>query len=191
MSRFILMTSKPANTCLKESCNNCKIISKLNCHFNYGQLLRFYLIVLPSFIIGAIVIYKYAFLDLIIWLIIIAIFFLIVEIRVLCSHCPHYSKSSGTLRCWANFGAPKLWKDRPGPMNNFERTILILGFIIVWGYPIIFAFKIKDWLLLSIYVLSVVLFFTLLRQFFCKKCVNFFCPLNIVSTEIIDEFYNK
>jgi hypothetical protein len=185
------MTNKPINTCLKESCNNCKIISKLNCYFNYGQLLRFYLIVLPSFIIGAIIIIRYAFLDLFFWLIIIAIFFLIVEIRVLCTHCPHYSKSSGTLRCWANFGAPTLWKERLGLMNNFERSILILGFIIVWGYPIIFASKIKDWLLLSIYILSVILFFTLLRKIFCKKCLNFFCPLNIVSTEIIDEFYNK
>jgi hypothetical protein len=185
------MNDKPINTCIIESCDNCKIRAELNCYFNYSQLIRFYIIVLPTFIIGSIGIYKYSFLSLVIWLIVIAVFFLLIEIRVLCTHCPHYSKSSGILRCWANYGAPKLWKERPWAMNNLEKTILILGFIVVWGYPIVFISLIKDWGVFSIYVLSVMLFFTLLKLFFCKKCVNFFCPLNSVNTETRKVFLNK
>ena len=31
-----------------------------------------------------------------------------------------------TLKCWANYGSPKLWKYRPGPMSLAEKTVFIL-----------------------------------------------------------------
>lgn len=182
------MYKKPIHTCLKVNCSTCIINSKLNCHFNFGQLLRFYLIVLPSFIISGIGIYNYSITGLVIWLAIIGLFFQIIEIRVLCTHCPHYAELSYSLRCWANYGALKLWKYIPGPMNFPEKTILILGFIVVWGYPIIFIALLENWILLIANIFSVIIFFTLLRQYNCKKCINFSCPLNIVDIEIREEF---
>ena len=45
-------------------------------------------------------------------------FFGFIETRVLCSHCPHYAEEGASLRCWANYGSPKLFKYRPGPMST-------------------------------------------------------------------------
>lgn len=132
------MIEKPINSCIKESCNKCEIYAKISCHFKISQLLRFYFIAFPSFLLGGIGIYKYNTTSFVLWFLIIGLFFLLVGIRVLCTHCPHYNESSAILRCWVNYGIPKLWKYRPWPMNIFEKAILISGFIIIWGYPVIF-----------------------------------------------------
>jgi hypothetical protein len=185
------MMDKPLKNCSIDSCLICDIHSKIVCHFKFRYLLRFYSIALPSFIIGGIEIYNYSIKGFIIWLLIIGGFFLIVEIRVLCAHCPHYDESSVLLRCWANYGAPKLWRYRPGPMHIIEKSILISGFVIIWGYPIIYISFLEHWIIFSMYLLSVILFFALLRKYFCKKCINFTCPLNKVDIEIKNEFLKK
>jgi uncharacterized membrane protein len=182
------MSDKPINTCSKETCINCDIHSKITCHFNPGQLLRFYLIVLPSLITGAIGVHNYSTNSFISWVMIIGLFFLLIGIRVLCTHCPHYDEPSAILRCWVNYGVPKLWRYRPLPMNIFEKAILISGFIIIWGYPIIFISLTRKWILLSVYIFSVVLFFILLNLFQCRKCINLSCPLNSVSIKVKEEF---
>ena len=176
------MADPPIKTCSINTCSTCDIRAKTNCNFNITQLFQFYLISLPSFIIGGVFIYSYHSTALYIWLLIIGFFFLIIEIRVLCSHCPHYEKSSIFLTCWANYGAPKLWKYRPGPMNKVEKFILILGFIIVWGYPLFFLFLLKNWPIFAVYLSLVALFFIVLRLKNCVQCINFSCPLN--NTEI-------
>ncbi len=38
------------------------------------------------------------------------------------------------LKGWANYGMPKLWKYRPGPMTFWEKVIFCTGFGLVWGY---------------------------------------------------------
>jgi len=153
----------------------------------FRQVLRFYLIVLPSFIIGGIGIYQFSRVDLLIWLALIAIFFLVIENRVLCIHCPYYAGSACFLRCGANFGIPKLWKYQPDPMNFLEKSIMIAGFIIIWGFPVIFLSLMKNWILLIAYLVSVIFFFSLLRLNNCRKCVNFCCPLNSTRQKNIDQ----
>ena len=74
----------------------------------------------------------------ILWIGIIVLYFGGVEIRVMCSHCPHYAENGLTLSCWANHGMPKLWKFKPGPMSFLEKVVFLGGFAAVWGYPIIF-----------------------------------------------------
>jgi len=171
-----------------DTCRKCDISPETNCDFSIDQLLQFYLISLPSFVIGGIGIYNYNINTLYIWLLIIGTFFLLIEIRVLCSHCPHYERSSTFLSCWANYGAPKLWKYRPGPMNKVEKLILIAGFIIVWGYPLIFLLLSKSWMLFAIYSFSVAFFFIALRLKNCKKCINLSCPLNNVDINTKKKF---
>jgi len=184
------MNETSLNTCT-EVCNECKIQSKTNCHFSLNQLLKFYLIVLPSFILGGIGISDYGNISLMIWLIIIVAFFLILEIRVLCSHCPHYLEPTNSLRCWANYGAPKLWKYRPGPLNIFEKTILLSGFLVVWGYPVVFISLLNNWLYLFWYIISVVFFYIFLKLSNCRRCINFACPLNGVKAEVKEQFFRN
>lgn len=172
------MNNQIIKTCVIDSCKNCNIQTKTNCNFNIYQLLKFYVISLPSLIIGGIFIYSYQAIAFYIWLFIFGLFFLVIEIRVLCSHCPHYKKSSFFLSCWANYGAPKLWRYRPGPMNFLEKSVLITGFIIIWGYPLIYLFLLKNWLVLTLYVSLVTLFFFTLRTNNCVRCTNLSCPLN-------------
>ncbi len=179
------------NSCKISSCRDCGIKSKVNCRFKLSELWCFYLISLPPFIIGGVFTHHYNPRIFYIWLLIICSFFLVIEIRVLCSHCPHYKKSSIILHCWANYGAPKLWKHRPGPMNRIEKSILIVGFIVVWGYPVPFLFLAKSWIALTLYLLSTTLFFVVLKTKNCVKCINFSCPLNSVDFEIQTEFFKN
>jgi succinate-acetate transporter protein len=169
------------STCKIDSCSGCKIADKTNCRFEPAQLLGFYLISLPAFVIGGAGIRMHSQAALYVWFAILIVFFLGIEIRVLCSHCPHYERSSFFLRCWANYGAPKLYKYRPGPMNVLEKAVLLTGFSLVWGYPAAFTALQKEWTLLALYSGLTIMFFILLRKNNCIRCVNFSCPLNRVD----------
>ncbi len=182
------MSSKVLKTCIIENCEDCEIESKTNCNFQYCHLLKFYLISTPSLIIGGTGISKYNTSAFFIWLMIICLFFLVIEIRVLCAHCPHYENSKMTLKCWANYGAPKIWKFRPWPMTPQEKTILISGFAFVWGYPFFFLFASEAWLMLFLYFCLTTFFFTMLRLKNCVKCINFSCPLNQISPDTKEIF---
>jgi hypothetical protein len=136
---------------------------------------------LPGFIIGGAVIYGFSH-----WLFAMYIalsigFFGFLEIRVMCSHCPHYAEKGSTLTCWANHGSPKLWKYRPGPVSKYENFWFFTGLIIIWGFPLSFFFLIEAWLLLALYLLTNAAFFASLKLFLCSKCMNFACPFNGVD----------
>lgn len=179
---------KPIDTCKRESCGDCEIRPQLHCRFNAGRLALFYLIVLPSFIIGWMVVIGRSPAAVWTWLAMIVVFFGIVETRILCSHCPHYAASVGIIRCHANFLLPKLWKYRSGPMNGIEKTLLITGFTAIWGYPAGIILLGRNWFLLAAYLLSVAFFFVMLRLGFCRRCVLFSCPLNRVDSRLKNEF---
>ena len=185
------MNNPILKTCPNDTCNNCNIQAKVNCKFNFTQLFKFYAISLPSFIIGGFFLYNYQVSAFYNWLLVIGLFFLVIEIRVLCSHCPHYEKSSYFLSCWANYGAPKLWKYRPGPMNYLEKLILISGFFIVWRYPIIYIVFHRNWAVLILYIILATMFFFVLRMKNCVQCINLSCPLNNVDAETKSQFLNK
>jgi hypothetical protein len=185
------MIKKPISTCIVESCENCRIREKVSCHFSIAHLLRFYFIILPSFIIAAINMLWYSNVVLYIWVVFTGLFFLIVQIRILCTHCPHYKESSLFLKCWANRWIPKFWKYQPGPMNVNEKSIMIGGFTIIWGFPLVFILMKQDWIMSIFYLVSVFLSFILIRMNHCKKCMNFSCPLNCVENKIKEDFFKN
>jgi len=99
---------------------------------NPGMLL----ILLPdktvTFLLGGAGIYHSGGWWLLPWLMTIIGFFGFVEIRVMCSDCPHYAEQGSSLKCWANYGSPKIWKYRPGPMAFWEKAFFyffLLSFI--------------------------------------------------------------
>ena len=122
--------------------------------------------------------------SLIIWIAIVVGFFGFIEIRVMCSHCPHYAEKDSVLRCWANHGIPKLWKYRPGPMSIIENVVFIGGLIAVWGYPLACLMFTRLWIYLGIYIFLTAGFFVTLKILFCSKCMNFACPLNGVEDSV-------
>ena len=160
-----------------------------HCHFTLGNLLHFLLIVSPSFLLGGAGVYNANGWMLIPWLLILIGYFGFVEIRVMCSHCPHYAEPGRSLTCWANYGALKLWKYRPGQMTRTETVAFFGGFVLVWGYPLVFIIRSYQWFLLIVYALTTASFFVTLQVFLCSQCMNFACPLNRVDDEIRGSFF--
>ncbi|MCK4777040.1 MAG: hypothetical protein KAS39_01610, partial [Actinomycetia bacterium] len=118
-------------------------------------------------------------------------FFTLWEIRILCSHCPYYAEKGKTIHCIANYGMPKLWKYRPGPVSMAEKIQLFIGFIILFGYPFPFMIIGRKYMLAVFSLWGVILFFWTLQKYTCTKCVNFSCPLNRVEKEVVDQYLRK
>ena len=170
--------STPIATCNAADCRNCPTADSIHCHFRPMELFHFLLISYPPFLIGGAAVLNIGFMPLAIWIGVIISFFGFVEIRVMCSHCPHYAEKGSTLSCWANHGSPKLWKYRPGPMSLAEKAVFIGGLIVVWGYPLPFFIIGEIWFQLGLYLLVTTGFFVSLKRFLCTQCMNFACPLN-------------
>lgn len=183
--------TQPIATCSATSCVDCPVSAKVHCHFRLKELIHFLLISFPGFIIGGAVIFAFNQWLIAMYITIIVGFFGFVEIRVMCSHCPHYAEKSSTLGCWANHGSPKLWKYRPGPMTTSEILVFFAGFVICWAFPLPFFFLTKAWLLLLLYILTNAAFFMTLKLFLCSKCMNFACPLNGVDPAARELFFQR
>jgi hypothetical protein len=175
----------------KESneCTDCKLEKKLICHFQTKYLLSFiglFFIFVITASIGVIIAgFGWFLLG---WVGFWLFFFEFWEIRILCSHCPFYAEEGRTLHCIANYSSLKIWKYRPEPMNTTEKIQLIIGFIILVGYPLIFLIIGRQLLILVISIIEIFIFFSFLMIRRCGKCVNFSCPFNRVNKECVDTF---
>jgi hypothetical protein len=149
------------------------------------------MIALPAFLVGGAAVLHIGGWWLGLWLALIVGYFNFLEIRVMCSHCPHYAEEGKTLKCWANNGSPKLWKYRPGPMSLVEKILFLGGFVVIWGYPLPFLVLGMQWFQFFLYALLVTGFFMTLKEFLCSQCINFACPLNGVDKATRLEFFKK
>jgi len=165
--------------------------NQIHCHFKLKDWIHFLLIAFPSFLLGVYGINLTCTWMLIPWLFFVVAFFGFIEIRVMCSHCPHYAESEKSLKCWANYGSPKLWNYKPGPMTIVEKTIFFGGFVIVWGYPAPILIFSHQLFLLLVYLITTSGFFMTLKTFLCSQCMNFACPLNSVNEEKRNQFFER
>ncbi|HOO89972.1 MAG TPA: hypothetical protein PLA74_04040 [Syntrophales bacterium] len=188
---MFLNPREPIATCEVRSCDDCPVNTTLHCHFSLKDWIHFLLIAFPPFIAGGAGIYHVSGLLLIPWIVFVIAFFGFIEIRVMCSHCPHYAESESSLKCWANYGSPKVWKYRPGPMTVTEKIVFLGGFVIVWGYPVPFLFFGPQMFLLILYLMTTGGFFMTLKMFLCSQCMNFACPLNSVDEKIRNQFFAR
>jgi hypothetical protein len=181
--------SKPIATCVAADCAACPVQDKIHCHFCARDLIHFLLISLPGLVIGGAGVLGAGIWHLVLWIAIMLGFFGFVEIRVMCAHCPHYAEEGQTLGCWANYGAPKLWKYRPGPMSLIEKLVFWAGLTVIWGYPLHALIMGEMWFLLVLYILTNAGFFMTLKMFLCARCMNFACPLNSVDQDVRNQFF--
>jgi hypothetical protein len=191
-STFFLDPQKPLSTCTADACDDCPVQAQVQCHFGSKELVRFLAIAFPPFIIGGIGIAHVNAWYLVPWLILAFSYFGMIEIRVMCSHCPHYAEpGTTTLKCWANYGIPKLWKYRPGPMSQIENIIFFSGLVPLAGYPLAFLLISAQWLLLILFVVSAIGMGTLMGTLMCNHCMNFACPLNRVDQAVREDFFDR
>jgi hypothetical protein len=194
-------------------CANCTIHGQLNCKFEKKYLAGFLTYVIPFFFSSLFGIIYAGILTgiwffLIIYVCFLVLFFTVIEIRILCRHCPYYAKEGKTIHCHANEGLPRLWQYAPKPLTRLEKIsflvcLLFFGifpiFTEIYGIWIIFInytvyglFTLLGLIGITIATLIAILaWFSGLRLFFCPNCVNFSCPLNRVSKSVIDAYLEK
>ena len=98
---LFLDSKKPLCTCNEKDCDLCEVKGRINCHFNIRQLIVFFCFAILPFLIGGIGIWYFNPVFLIPWVVMILSYFMFVEIRVMCSHCPHYA---GQIMVYQNYG---------------------------------------------------------------------------------------
>jgi hypothetical protein len=126
------------------------------------------------------------------WVLLSLSYFGLVEIRVMCSHCPHYAEpGTKSLQCWANYGSPKLWKYRPGPMTSGERIVFFTGLVMIAAYPLPFLVVGMQWLLMTLFAVSVAGMAIIMGRLMCSRCMNFTCPLNGVGRAEREAFFAR
>ena len=181
---------KPLHTCKEQSCAGCDVGNAINCHFQMSQLAKFYAFCLPVMILGAIGLIRHSWWAFALWAVLFVTYFSLVEIRVMCSHCPHYAEQGQRyLQCWANYGAPKLWKYRPVPMSVGENIVFFAGLFVVCFFPVVFMILRADYLILALFAAALAVGSFMLRHFLCVKCMNFACPFNRTDRETRQKFF--
>jgi len=191
-------------------CDTCKNNKVLDCKLNRKQTLVTSLVIYSFiavsafglFLVGTI---TQAWWMLIIFAVFVVVFFLVIEPRITCSHCPYYAEKRFRFNCPGNMLTPKLWKYHPEPMNKYEQFGTLVGFIFFGAFPI-FSELYGIWVLytegltitdlqllelLVIFLATVILISALYAVFllvFCKKCVNFSCQFNKVPKPVADRY---
>ncbi|MCD6402041.1 MAG: hypothetical protein J7L73_08960 [Anaerolineales bacterium] len=153
--------------------------------------MKFLIMMFPSFLIGGIGISEINKWFLVLWLVFIVTYFGLIEIRTMCSHCPHYAEPGNSLKCWANYGSPKLWRYRPGPMSVWEKTIFFSGLILVFLFPFVLFMIYTKWIFVILQGVAILGAFLSLRRSMCSRCMNFACPLNVVDETIQEGFFAR
>jgi hypothetical protein len=174
------------------TCAGCDLAGRLNCRFRWTDLAHFlgmFLVFALPAVIGVIRGGNGAALWG--WLGFSIVFFGFWEIRILCSHCPYYAEQGHTLHCIANYGCPKVWTYRPGPISRSEKMQLLIGFVILGGYPFLFLILGRQYAFTAIALWGLVMFFWSLRKHVCSRCINFSCVLNTVPKEIVDAYLQR
>ena len=208
---------KSTNQCItctwdeNSNCLDCQIKGKLDCKWEKSLLIRFYKGALPLMIFAAIgfliVGFYVSWLPVIIYIGFWIFFFGFFEIKVLCSHCPYYAEEGRILHCLANHGTIKLWAFNPGPLNYFEKIGFLSGAIFFVFFPVLVeiyalieisvlnsSLLFIETILLGLIVLGIlggIFFFYILQNKICPKCVNFSCPLNKVSKEVVNAYLER
>ena len=192
MSKMFLDPTKPLHTCIEDSCEDCEISDKIVCHFNFKQLVRFLLACAPCFALACFFFYQFQPYLLIPWISFILAYFGLIEIKALCSHCPHYAEpGTKSLKCWANYGSYKFWHYNAGPLSPISKTVFLAGLVIIFFSPLIPVIIQGYYVLLTAYIVSLALWTLMLKKLYCHYCINFACPLNSVDQEVKDIFFEK
>lgn len=195
-------------------CDTCGLRWQLGCRFDRREFLFFVLNQIPSLVLACFGLILVGLLARMWWPLVafvgacVALWGLGIETRVLCSHCPYWAEDSRTLHCWALTGSPKFWRYRPGPMNRVEKGIIVGFFLFLVVFPgLVEGYGI--WLLWREYstyglyaligmigvtvatILAAAQFFLILRYHYCRRCVNFSCPLNRVPKSLVDAYLRR
>ena len=65
------------------------------------------------------------------------LFFLVIQPRITCSHCPYYAEDRLFLHCTENHFSPKIWRYHPEPISWWEKIGYRCWFCVSWGVSLV------------------------------------------------------
>ncbi|MFW9767327.1 MAG: hypothetical protein ACFFF9_07000 [Candidatus Thorarchaeota archaeon] len=203
---YMICTSKDGSVCI-----GCEVDGALNCRYDAELVTCFRRTHFPfravQFLVtGAAAYFTGLWWTFILFVIVIALNFTVIESRYLCRHCPFYEKEGGTLECITLKGIPRIWKFDPKPMTRLGKA----GMMAVGGFIDVFPLLISAyavWHLFSagadLLVIGLMAGLTILalitagylekflRENFCERCVNLSCMMNKVPYELKEKYLQK
>jgi hypothetical protein len=202
---YHLCTLDPAS-----ACDDCENNNVLDCKLNRKQTVVTSLViysfiaisVLGLFLIGRI---TGEWWMLVVFIVFVVLFFIVIEPRITCSHCPYYAEARVRFNCPGNMLTPKLWKYHPEPINKYEQAGTLIGFIFFGAFPVFTelyglwfllseGFHIGDTSVLELLVILaatislIAILYAIFLLVFCRKCVNFSCQFNRVPKPIAERY---
>ena len=142
----------------------------------------------------------------IIYLIYVLLFFLVIQSRITCSHCPYYAEDRRFLHCSENHFTPKLWRYHPEPITRWEQAGTIVGFGVLGGFPLIIEL-LAVWVfyqtstdaisllaILGVFLgtlFTLAVFYVTFFFLYCPHCLNFSCILNKVPEKNVNEYLQR
>lgn len=103
-----------------------------------------------------------------------------------CPHCDYYKMGERTFSCFMWWRMPRLYKSRVGRESRFVGIYAPIGMLMLTIYPTLWLWK--QWELLLIYLLSVVVVVLSIGHNECSRCLNFDCGHNTVSESVRKEY---
>jgi hypothetical protein len=134
------------------------------------------------------------------------LFFLVIQPRITCSHCPYYAEDRLFLHCTENHFSPKIWQYHPEPIDWWEKVATVVGFVFLGVYPLlielygVYVFWNSNPGLMSLLgvigmfvgtILTLALFYGVFFLLYCPHCVNFSCVFNKVPEEYVQRYLNQ
>ncbi len=169
-------------TCTRDDCEGCPVGGMVTCHFTNRDRAIFTASAIPAFLIAFVGLFHLHWYLAIIMVALTVAYFGFIEVWSMCSHCPHYAEpGTASLRCWANYGCPKIRRYQPGPMSRGEKVVFLGGMTTVMGFPALVFVLGGTVLFFLVYVASIVFLFGMLTTHFCSRCMNLACPINRVD----------
>lgn len=205
---MIACTWKP-----EPDCASCGIAERLYCRVDPKLRKAFYVLFIPAILMAffglsviGVMLHNWWFLGG--YVAFIFILFPLIEMFVLCRHCPFYSEYGNKLTCLTTEEMPKIYKYDPRPMNGKEKLAMYFYYLIIMGFPIaaigsgvfIAATNYAQYGILTLlgligillsFILAVITFNYCLSIYVCRRCVHFSCPWNSVEKETVDTYLRK
>ncbi len=165
--------------CPRETCSDCSLDGRLNCHQGPGEIADFMIPAATFFIpfIGSMILME-QWLALAVWTGLAATFFSYFQQKLVCCRCPHYANPGFFLKCHAAFGLPKIPRYNPRPLGRAGWTFLMAWFAVLFLYPFPFLIIAGQWLLLAVTGWALFSWVWFVQRRLCIQCINTFCPFN-------------
>lgn len=134
------------------------------------------------------------------------LFFLVIQPRITCSHCPYYAEDRLFLHCTENHFSPKIWRYHPEPITRWEKIGTAVGFAFLGAFPLLveaygmFVFLKSNPSVVSLLgvvgvfvgtMLTLALFYVVFFLLYCPHCVNFSCVFNKVPDQYVLQYLER